>query len=391
MGNMNKIQDIEVKNKKVLVRVDFNVPIKDGIVTNNERMLAALPTLNYLMENGSTPVLCSHLGRPDGKKDSKYSLKVVVAELEKISQKKVVFVPDCIGHERNEAIAAAKPGDLLLLENVRYYAAEEDNDPDFAENLAEGCDLFVNDAFSASHRAHASVVGVAKILPAFAGISLQNEVEHLSFLIDKAPKPYLAISGGAKISDKIDILKALIEKVDVMIIGGAMATTFLAAEGYEVGKSLYEEDYLTSAEDVSRLADEKGVELMLPDDVVVAKSISEKASTKVKSLDEVDKTDIIVDIGPRTVAKYSEPIKFASTVFWNGPVGINEVPNFAKGTIGIAKIVAGSKSHSIIGGGDTVSAVADLDLKFEFVSTGGGATLEYVSGQELPGLVALGE
>jgi phosphoglycerate kinase len=386
---MQKIQDIDVKNKKVLVRVDFNVPTKGDTVTSDERISAAIPTLKYLLDGGATVALCSHFGKPGGKRDSKFSLKVVVPTLEKLASKKVIFLDECMGADRDERLKGAKTGDLFLLENVRFYPGEEENDPDFAEQLAQGFDLYVNNAFGESHREYASMVRVPKLIPAYAGLLIQEEIKHLEILRTKAPKPYLAISGGAKISDKIEILKSLIEKVDVMIIGGAMATTFLAAEGYEVGKSLYEEDYLASAEEVSRLAEEKGVELMLPDDVVVAKSISEKASIKVKSLDEIDKSDIVVDIGPRTVAKYSEPIKFASTVFWNGPVGINEIPKFAKGTIGIAKIVAGSKSHSIIGGGDTVSAVADLNLKFEFVSTGGGATLEYVSGQALPGLEAL--
>jgi phosphoglycerate kinase len=386
---MKNIQDIDVKNKKVLVRVDFNVPLKGGEVTSDERIVASVPTIKYLVEKGAVVALVSHLGRPDGKKDSKYSLQVVVPLLSDLLGKDVTFIPDCVGEKRDEVIVAAKPGDIFMLENVRFYPEEEAGDPDFAEKLAHGFDLYVNDAFSASHRAHASITEVAKIIPAAAGLSLQNEISHLSFLTENTPKPFLAISGGAKISDKIDILKALIKKVDVLIIGGAMANTFLAAEGYEVGKSLYEEDYLSSAEEIVRMCEDSGVELMLPDDVVVAKSVSESAAIKVKSLDEIEKSDIIVDIGPRSIAKYSEPIKFASTIFWNGPVGINEIPKFAKGTIAIAKIIATTKSHSIIGGGDTVSAVKDLNLKFEFVSTGGGAALEYVAGESLPGLFVL--
>lgn len=386
---MRKIQDIDVKNKKVLVRVDFNVPLKAGKVASDERIRASVPTIKKLVEGGAVVALVSHLGRPEGKKDSKFSLKVVLPELEKALGQNIAFVPDCVGAKRDEQVSQAKPGEALLLENVRFYAAEEENDPNFAEKLASGFDLFVNDAFSASHRAHASVVGVAKILPSYGGFSLQNEVEHLSILIKDAPKPYLAIQGGAKISDKIDILKSLIERVDVLVIGGAMANTFLAAEGYEVGKSLYEEDFMDSAEEVTRLADDHGVELMLPDDVVVAKSVSEKATGTVKSLDDIEKSDIIVDIGPKTVAKYSEPIKFASTIFWNGPVGITENSNFAKGTLALAKIISESKAHSIVGGGDTAAILSDPSLKFEFVSLAGGATLEYVSGHKLPGLEVL--
>jgi phosphoglycerate kinase len=371
------------------MRVDFNVPMRGEKVASDERIRVSVPTIKLLIKNGAAVILCSHLGRPDGKKDPKFSLKVVLPDLGKALSQKITFVPDCVGAARDKAVSAAHPGDVLMLENVRFYAGEEQNDPKFAEKLAAGCDVFVNDAFSASHRPHASVVGVAKILPACAGLSVQDEVKHLSVLLSGTKKPYVAIQGGAKISDKIDVLKSLIPRVDVLLIGGAMANTFLAAEGYEVGKSLYEEDYISSAEDIVRMCEEHGVELMLPDDVVVAKSISDAAAAKVKSIDEIEKSDMIVDIGPKTVAKYAEPIKFAATVFWNGPVGVAEYQKFAGGTIGIAKIVAASKSHSIVGGGDTASLIAGLNLKFEFVSLAGGATLEYVSGRKLPGLEVL--
>lgn len=387
---MKKITELKPQNKKILVRVDYNVPIQGRKVMDTERIEASLDTINWLTSKGGVVVLCSHFGRPEGKRNRKYSLKVVVPTLKKLLGKKITFVSDCIGEKRDKVIAKAKPGEVILLENVRYYPGEEAGDAEFAGKLAAGMDLYVNEAFSASHRAHASVVAVTKILPSYAGYSLQREVENLKKVLVKPKKPFVMVSGGAKISDKIDFLKALTKKIDVLILGGGMANTFLAAEGYEVGKSLYEPDFIDSAEEIKREAEENGVEFILPDDVVVAKKINGFARAKNKSIEEVEKSDYIVDVGPKSVAKFSEPLKFAGTVFWNGPVGIAEYKNFAGGTIGVAKIVSDSKSVSVIGGGDTVSAVKNLNLKFDFISTGGGATLEYLAKGNLPGIEALG-
>lgn len=387
---MKKITELKPQNKKILVRVDYNVPVQGRKVMDTERIEASLDTINWLTSKGGVVVLCSHFGRPEGKRNRKYSLKVVVPTLKKLLGKKITFVSDCIGEKRDKVIAKAKPGEVILLENVRYYPGEEAGDAEFAGKLAAGMDLYVNEAFSASHRAHASVVAVTKILPSYAGYSLQREVENLKKVLVKPKKPFVMVSGGAKISDKIDFLKALTKKIDVLILGGGMANTFLAAEGYEVGKSLYEPDFIDSAEEIKREAEENGVEFILPDDVVVAKKINGFARAKNKSIEEVEKSDYIVDVGPKSVAKFSEPLKFAGTVFWNGPVGIAEYKNFAGGTIGVAKIVSDSKSVSVIGGGDTVSAVKNLNLKFDFISTGGGATLEYLAKGNLPGIEALG-
>jgi phosphoglycerate kinase len=387
---LKKITELKPQNKKILVRVDYNVPVQGRKVMDTERIEASLDTINWLTSKGGVVVLCSHFGRPEGKRNRKYSLKVVVPTLKKLLGKKITFVSDCIGEKRDKVIAKAKPGEVILLENVRYYPGEEAGDAEFAGKLAAGMDLYVNEAFSASHRAHASVVAVTKILPSYAGYSLQREVENLKKVLVKPKKPFVMVSGGAKISDKIDFLKALTKKIDVLILGGGMANTFLAAEGYEVGKSLYEPDFIDSAEEIKREAEENGVEFILPDDVVVAKKINGFARAKNKSIEEVEKSDYIVDVGPKSVAKFSEPLKFAGTVFWNGPVGIAEYKNFAGGTIGVAKIVSDSKSVSVIGGGDTVSAVKNLNLKFDFISTGGGATLEYLAKGNLPGIEALG-
>jgi phosphoglycerate kinase len=381
------IQD--VNDKKVLVRVDFNVPVNNGRITDLTRIEASVPTIKWLVDNGAIVFLVSHFGDASGKKEARYSLKKVVSSLSRALGKKAIFISDCIGPKRQKTIAKAKSGEVYLLENTRFYSGEKDNDPDFSKKLAEGFDLFVNDAFSAIHRAHASTVGVTKFLPSFAGLNLAAEFENLSEALEKPSKPFVAVIGGAKISSKIDVLKNLIDKVDVLIIGGGMANNFLAAEGYDIGKSLFEEDYLDSAEEIARLAYDKAIEFLLPDDVVVAKKIGSRAKTKVKAIDEVAKDEIIVDIGPKSVAKFAEPLKFAGTIFWNGPMGISEYKPSAKATEGVAKIISESKAKSVIGGGDTVSAVSAHKLKFDFVSTGGGATLELVSGHKLPGIEAL--
>lgn len=388
---MKRIQDIkELKGKKVLVRVDFNVPVKEGRVTDDSRIKASLKTINYLTHAGAIVGIISHLGRPDGQPKKEFSLFQVVPTLAGLLGEKVRFFSACVGAEKEALVGSLNPGEVVVLENLRFSPAEEANEPNFAESLAKGFDLFVNDAFSASHREHASITGVTKFLSAYAGFNFQAEVEALSQLIKSPKKPFVMVSGGAKISDKIEILRKLIKKVDVLIVGGGMANTFLLAEGYEVGKSLAEEDYVESAEEITRLAEECGAEVMLPDDVVVTKKVAEKSVSQKKDLEEIEANDIIADIGPRSVAKFSEPLKFAGTIFWNGPVGISEYKKFSKGTEAVAKIISESRAYSVIGGGDTLGAVKDYgNLKFDFVSTAGGATLEYLAEGTLPGIEVL--
>lgn len=385
-----EITEKNVKGKKVLVRVDYDVPLKNGKIVSGDRIKASLDTLKYLLSGGAAIILCSHLDRPEGKKKKELSLKVVAKELENLIGTKVAFVPDCIGPERDKVVGKAKSGEVVLLENVRFHKEEEENDSKFAGKLAKGCDLFVNDAFPAAHRNHTSIVGVTKILPSYAGINLAKEVRVLTETFEDPKKPLVAVIGGAKISTKIEVLKALSKKVDVLILGGGMAITFAAGEGYEVGNSLFEEEFLDEADNVRREAEDNGVEVLLPDDFMAAKSTSEGAKPIAKAIDEIDKSDVIVDIGPKSISKFSEPLKFAGTIFWNGPVGIAEIKNFAGGTKAIANIIADSGAKSIIGGGDTAAAVADENLKFDFVSSGGGATLAFISGEKLPGIEALG-
>jgi phosphoglycerate kinase len=385
------IQDIkDLKGKKVLVRVDFNVPLKEGRVRDDERIRSSLATINFLTEGAAAVALVSHLGRPEGKPNREFSLFQTVGALAGLLNQKVKFLSDCVGPEIEKSVSGLRNGDILVLENLRFHPEEEKNDPEFAQSLARGFDYYVNDAFSASHRAHASITGVTEFLPSFAGINFQKEVEALSKLIDSPKKPFVVVSGGAKISDKIDILKSLVQKADVLLVGGGMANTFLMAEGYEVGKSLAEADYQDSAEEVIRLAEESGAEVMLPDDVVVTSRVSEKMEVETRALEEVQKSELIVDIGPKSVAKFAEPLRFAGTIFWNGPMGITEYKSAAKGTEGIAKIISESRAYSVIGGGDTLGAVKDYgNVKFDFVSTAGGATLEYLANGTLPALEVL--
>lgn len=388
---MKDITKQKITGKKVLVRVCFDVPLKGNKVVNDSRIRDAVPTIEYLTNNGAAVILVSKLGRPNGKKVRAFSLGHVVKTLEQILNRKVKFSPEAIGPKAEKAVAELKPGEVLLLENLRFYKGEEENDPKFAEKLSSYADLFVMDDFPNIKNNHAGITGVAKLLPAFAGISFKEEVEALTKAFEKPKKPFVAVIGGAKISTKIDVLKALIKKVDVLIVGGGMANTFLVAEGYDIGKSLYEEDYVDSADEIIREAGDCGVEVILPDDVVVAKKVKEKAKTREVAIDEVEKGDIIVDVGPKSVGKFAEPLKFAGTIFWNGPMGIAEYANFANGNIGVAKIIAESKAKSVVGGGDTIASVKDLNLPFDFVSSGGGATLEFLAGEKLPGLEALGK
>lgn len=389
---MKRIQDIaDLTGKKVLLRVDYNVPMKDGVITDNERIIASLETVHYLARKGAITVLCSHLGRPTTEHDPDLSLLPVAHELEKLNKQIVHFVKDCVGSERDSVVAAANNGEIILLENLRFHKEEESCDSLFAQKLTRGCDYYVNDAFSASHRAHASIVGVAEYLPAYAGFLLQREADNLSKLLVDPVKPFVFISGGAKVSDKVQVLENLVDKVDVMLIGGGMANTFLSSQRHEVGCSLYEEDFVRTARDISLAAQAKGVRIVLPQDVVVTKAIMEHARGHVVSVEEVEGMDIIADIGPETIQVFEKEIKKAGTIFWNGPVGVAEFAAFAKGTLAIGQAVAKSEAFSVIGGGDTIAALpTSLKDKYSFVSMAGGASMEFLEGKELPGIKVLG-
>ena len=389
--SMRLIQDIEnLEGKRVLVRVDYNVPLNNGKVENDERIIASIETINFLKEHGAIVVLTSHLGRPEGKTDSKFSLRPTVKVLENLIKSSVQFVPDCVGEKRDKAVMSAKNGEVVLLENVRFHPEDKANDPSFAQRLTRGCDIFVNDAFSASHRAHASVVGVAGILPAYAGFTLQREVSNLGKVLENPEKPFVFISGGAKVSDKIGILKNLLSKVDVILIGGGMANTFLASQRVEIGCSLCEDDFIREAGEIIITAQSRGVRVMLPRDVVVTKAITDNAKGLEIPIEEIGELDIIVDIGEQTVAEFEREIAKAGTIFWNGPLGIAEYPNFAKATLAVGKAVARAKAYSVIGGGDTVGVIPEEYKKeYNFVSMAGGASMEFLEGKALPGIEVL--
>ena len=377
---MRRIQDItDLAGKRVLVRVDYNVPMKDERVTDNERILASLETVNYLTEHDAIVVLCSHLGKPGGVVLPELSLAPVAKELERLNKKVIQFVSDCVGQERDNTVSKAKNGDIILLENLRFHSEEEANDSLFAQKLARGCDLYVNDAFSASHRAHASIVAVTECLEAYAGFEFQREVDNLSKLLTTPTKPFVFISGGDKVSDKINMLLNLVDKVDVMLIGGGMANTFLSAKHLEVGCSLYEEEFLKSARDINLAAQAKGVRIILPCDVVVTKAIVENARGHVVPVTEIEDMDIIADLGPQSTEIFEKEIKKAGTVFWNGPLGVAEFPAFAKATLAIGKAIAESEAYSVIGGGDTIAALPEeMKKKYSFVSMAGGASMEFL-------------
>lgn len=388
MFNKKTIKDIDVRGKRVLVRVDFNVPIKDGVVGDDTRIQAALPTLNFLMEHGASLILCSHLGRPKGEPDPKYSLRPVADHLAGLLGKPVAFAESCIGPAAEEAAKKLDPGQVLLLENTRFIAGETKNDPDVARQLASLAEIFVNDAFGSAHRAHASTEGVAKYLPAVAGFLLEKEIKYLGQAIADPERPFVAILGGAKISDKIGVIRNLLSKADQILIGGGMANTFFKAQGYPIGDSLVEEEALDTARELLR---DGGEHLRLPVDVVIADRFEADAASKVMSMGPVPDGWRILDIGPLTVAAYGKTIASSGTVVWNGPMGVFEFPRFATGTVEVAQAVAESKATSIIGGGDSVAAInqAGLQSQITHISTGGGASLEMLEGITLPGLAAL--
>jgi len=385
------LKDEELSGKRVLVRVDFNVPIKNGVITDDRRIREALPTIKYLMEKGAKVILVSHLGRPKGFQDD-LRLDPVAKRLSELLGKPVKKLNDCIGEEVEKEVANMNPGDVVLLENIRFYKEEEANDPEFAKKLAKLADLYVNDAFGTAHRAHASTAGVANYIPGVAGLLMKKEIEIMGKALENPDRPFVCILGGAKVSDKIGVIQNLVNKVDVLLIGGGMMFTFLKAMGYEIGKSIVEEDKLDLAKDLMSLAKEKGVKFVLPVDAVVVKEIKEDAPTTVKDVDKFDKDDIGVDIGPKTIDLFREEIMKAKTIIWNGPMGIFEIPAFANGTKKVAEAIAENKNCvSIVGGGDTAAAVQlfGLEEKFTHISTGGGASLEFLEGKVLPGVAVL--
>ncbi len=383
------VRDVDVRGKRVLVRVDFNVPLdKQGTITDDTRIVAALPTVRYLVEHGAKVILISHLGRPDGKVVERLRLNPVAARLGELLGKPVAKTDDVVGPAVEEAVARLRPGDVLLLENVRFHPEEEANDKEFARRLAELGELFVNDAFGTAHRAHASTAGVAAYLPAVAGLLMDKEISTMGKALADPERPFVALIGGAKVSTKIAVLENLLTKVDRLLIGGAMANTFLRAQGYDTGRSLVEEDKIDVAQ---TLLQQGGEKLLLPVDVVVAEKAEATAATKVVPVAEIPETMMVVDVGPETVATYADVIKGAKTVIWNGPLGIFEIPPFAAGTKAMAEALAASDAVSIVGGGDSVAALEQLGLadKITHVSTGGGASLEFLEGKPLPGVEVL--
>ena len=390
MFNKKMISDLDVENKKVLVRVDFNVPIKEGKVKDDTRIVAALPTINYLLEHGAAVILCSHLGRPKEGPDPVFSMKPVADYLATLIENPVKFAEDCIGPKAEEAATALQMGEVLVLENTRFHKEETKNDPGMSKALASLADLYVNDAFGSAHRAHASTAGVADYLPAAAGFLLQKEIQYLGNAIADPARPFVAILGGAKISDKIGVIKNLLTKADKILIGGGMANTFLKAQGYEMADSLVEAEVLDVAKDL--LAQSAG-KLMLPVDMVLANAFDQEAEMKTVDLGDVPAGWRVLDIGPKTVEAFNAVVANAGTVVWNGPMGVFEFPKFAAGTFAVAKAVAESSAVSIIGGGDSVAAInqSGLDDKITHISTGGGASLEMLEGLELPGLAVLND
>lgn len=388
MFQKKTVKDINVKGKKVLVRVDFNVPLKDGVVGDDTRVRAAMPTIQYLLDQGAAVILFSHLGRPKGGPDPKYSLKPVAVHLGKLLGKPVAFAEDCVGPLAEKAAAGLNPGGVLLLENTRFHEGEEKNDLELARQMASLAEVYVNDAFGTAHRAHSSTEGVTHYLPGVAGFLLEKEIRYLGEAVANPKHPFVAILGGAKISDKIGVIRNLLSKADTILIGGGMANTFFKAQGYEVSDSLVEDDALETARDLLKLG---GSKLVLPVDVVIADKFEEGAQSRIVDAGSIPAGWRILDIGPKTVEEFARVVSRASTVVWNGPMGVFEFPNFAKGTFGVAGAVAASTAVSIIGGGESVAAIQQSGLaeKITHISTGGGASLEMLEGLVLPGVAAL--
>lgn len=390
--NKKTVKDIDVHGKKVLVRCDFNVPQdENGNITDNRRIVAALDTINYLIENNAKVILCSHLGRPKGEFKKEFSLQPIAQELSKLLGKEVKLAKDVIGDSAKELVANMKDGDVVLLENVRFHREETDNDPEFAKKLASFADVFVNDAFGTAHRAHASTAGVAAYLPAVSGFLIEKELDFMGEKLNNPERPFMAILGGKKVSDKIGVIEALLEKVDTLLIGGAMAYTFFKSMGHNVGNSICELDKLDLAQEIMKKAKDKGVKFMLPVDTKVGKEFDPNTESKVVKFSEIPDGWEGFDIGPETIKMYVEELKKAKTVVWNGPLGLSEFEQFAIGTDTIAKALADSDAITIIGGGDSAAAIERIGIsdKFSHISTGGGASLEFLEGKKLPGIECL--
>ncbi|MFO1540019.1 MAG: phosphoglycerate kinase [Chloroflexota bacterium] len=390
------VRDFNPAGKRVLVRVDFNVPIEDGKVKDDTRIRASLPTIRYLLERGAKVILMSHLGRPNGKVVESARLRPVALRLGELLRMNVPCTGDALGLGTEDAIGRLKPGQALILENLRFHAAEEANDPAFAKALAAYGDVYVNDAFGTAHRAHASTVGVATILPAYAGLLMEREIVHLSRLLEAPERPFAAVIGGAKVSGKIRVLEHLMDKVDLFVIGGGMANTFLVAQGHGVGKSLLEKDRVDDAKRILAAAEERGVRILLPTDIVVAKEVTRGAEHKVVPVHKIPNSWSAVDVGPASSAAFEEALGSARTIVWNGPLGVFEVPTFGDGTRAMARLLsrmAQAGTTVVVGGGDSVAAIEELKLAdtFTHVSTGGGASLEFLEGQELPGIAVLAD
>lgn len=391
--NKKTVRDIDVTGKKVLVRCDFNVPLdkETGKITDNRRIRAAIPTIEYLIDHNAKVILCSHLGRPKGEFNLKYSLKPVAEELSKLLGKEVKLAKDVIGEDAEKLTSEIKEGEVVLLENVRFHKEEEENNPEFAKKLASFAEIYVNDAFGTAHRAHASTAGVADYLPAVSGFLIEKELEFLGNALDNPERPFVAILGGAKVSDKIGVIENLLDKVDTLIIGGGMAYTFYKAQGHSIGTSICEEDKIDLANDILSKAKEKNVEILLPIDNHVSAEYSNEAEDKYVESAEIPEGFMGLDIGPKTIELFKNAIKNAKTVVWNGPLGVTEFSKFEEGTKAIAEVLAETQAVTVIGGGDSAAAVEKFGLadKMTHISTGGGASLEFLEGKVLPGIACL--
>jgi phosphoglycerate kinase len=386
--NKKTVKDIDIKNKRVLMRVDFNVPMADGKVTDDKRIRAALPTIKYVLEQGASLLLASHLGRPKGGSDPEFSLRAASEVLSTLLERPVKMAPDCVGPEVEAIAKALKPGEVVMLENTRFHAGEEKNDLELAKQMAALADVYVNDAFGSAHRAHSSTEGVARFIPAVSGFLMEQELEYLGRAVANPEHPYVAILGGAKISDKILVVETLLSKCDKLIVGGGMANTFLASQGLNMQDSLVEAASLETAKSILAKSGDK---LILPVDAVIADKFEAEANTQVVDVDKIPAGWRMLDVGPKTIELYKKALKDAKLVVWNGPVGVFEMPKFAEGTFALARMLAESKAITVIGGGDSASAVkkAGVAKQMTHVSTGGGASLEFLEGKELPGVAAL--
>ncbi len=391
--NKKTVEDIEVKGKRVLVRCDFNVPLDNGVITSDKRIVASLPTIEYLVKNGAKVILCSHLGRPKGEFKPEFSLAPVAVRLGELLGKDVKMASDVVGESAQKLASELNDGDVMLIENVRFHAEETKNDPEFSKKLASLADIFVNDAFGSAHRAHSSTTGVADYIPAVCGYLIQKEIAFIGGALENPKRPLVAILGGAKVSDKIGVITNLLDKVDTLIVGGGMAYTFMKSLGHNIGTSICEEDKVELAAEMMKKAEEKGVKFLIPVDNKVGKEYDPNTESQVVDSDDIPAGWMGLDIGPKTQKMFAEAIEGSGTVIWNGPMGVSEWENFAAGTIAVATAVANSGAISIIGGGDSAAAVKKLGFadKMSHISTGGGASLEYLEGKELPGIVALND